>query len=293
MTDLRHRYAPSFRIDRNVSLLLDRCQSLRGERRDWMPVLMLHSVSTRMERRRHPYFRTTIGPGEFEAQLRMLRANGYQSVTLRQILAGAWTRVQRRGHKPVLITFDDGFRDFFTSAAPLLAKWGFSAVIFLPSDLIDGSGKSFQDQACMNWNEVRELCDAGFEFGSHTASHAVLVELDLTRIEYELAHSKARIEQETGREVIAFAYPYAFPQVAKRFLRDLERLLLSCGYRLGFTTVIGGLTARTHPLFIPRLPINGCDDPDLFAAKLNGAYNWLSLLQLGHKVIKDRLRLKA
>lgn len=281
------------RIDRSISLLLNRSRWFQGARPDWLPVLMVHSVSERSERVRHPYFCTTVGPDEFESQLRVLQANGYESVSLHQVLTGAWTQVQRRGRKPVLITFDDGFRDFFTSAAPLLAKYGFSAAIFLPTDLMDARGKPFNDQACMNWNEVRALCDAGFEFGSHTASHAVLVELGRARIEYELAHSKARIEQETGREVTAFAYPYAFPQVAKRFLRDLERLLLSCGYRLGFTTVIGGLTARTHPLFIPRLPINGFDDPDLFAAKLNGAYNWLSLVQLGHKVIKDRLSLQA
>ena len=90
--------------------------------------------------------------------------------------------VPTRARKPVAITFDDGFQDFYTEAFPVLAQYGFSATMYLPTAFVGNPRRSFKSHPCMTWSEVREAYRAGIEFGSHTVSHPKLVELDWPQI---------------------------------------------------------------------------------------------------------------
>ena len=272
-----------------------------------LPILMYHSVSDDPESVLTPYYRTVTPPRVFAAQMALLKAEGYRVVTLSEGLvmqaaraAGAEGPGQNaNGHphppatNPVVLTFDDGLRDFLINAFPILQRYGFSATVFLPTAFIaddrsvisNVERRTFKTRECLIWSEVARLHQAGIEFGSHTVHHPRLVDLEWPEIENELRESKREIEDHLGAAACTFAYPYAFPQADKRFANHFRELLAVSGYRSCVTTAIGRARVSVDLLRLPRLPINGADGPALFEAKLAGAYDWLALPQALTKTV--------
>jgi peptidoglycan/xylan/chitin deacetylase (PgdA/CDA1 family) len=239
---------------------------------------MYHSVSENPEYRGRAYYRLTTSPTRFREQVRWLRDAGYQTVDL----ADALERVESGSgacERAVVVTFDDGFRDFLTHAWPALAECSFTATMFLPTAFIGDERKAFRGRECLTWAEVRELSGQGVAFGAHSVNHSVLHRLPWTSIRCELRDSRRRIEDEIRQPVTTFAYPYAFPQENRSFVARFRSELLEQGYQGGVTTVVGRLLPRDDRLCMKRLPVNDCDDRWLFAGKLAGAYDWVGGLQ--------------
>jgi peptidoglycan/xylan/chitin deacetylase (PgdA/CDA1 family) len=258
-----------------------------------LPILMYHSISDDPEAGVRPYYRICTGPQRFREQIQWLKDNGYRGVTLGDGLA--WLNSQRGEQTtnsepcPVALTFDDGFRDFFTHAFPILQRQGFSATMYLPAAFIGSERRSFKSRECLTWAEAKELHRAGIEFGSHTVHHPELVDLPWSDIQSEIADSKAQIENQLGAPVKAFAYPYAFPQTRRDFVDRFKDLLMTGGYETCVTTQIGRHQPGADPLQIKRLPVNSGDDDKLFQAKLAGGYDWLALPQGMIKKFKRRV----
>jgi peptidoglycan/xylan/chitin deacetylase (PgdA/CDA1 family) len=267
------------RFDRYLTLSVFRtlCRGgSGGEKR--VPILMYHSISDDREEGVEPYYRLATNPRRFAEQMQWLRDSGYRGVSLETALAMLATG--ESGARPLaVITFDDGFRDFYTTAWPIIQRHGFTATMYLPTAFITSQRKSFRGKECLTWNEVRELRAHGICFGSHTVNHPKLHELPWNAIENELKLSKACLEQELEEEIASFAYPYAFPQEDGHFTKMFTELLCAQGYRTGVTTVIGRAQAGDDLFCLRRLPANSCDDRALFVAKLNGAYDWLGPAQ--------------
>jgi hypothetical protein len=159
--------------------------------------------------------------------------------------------------------------------------------MYLPTAFIGDAPRRFKDRDCMIWADVRELHQAGVEFGSHKVSHPKLVELAWPAIATELCDSKTMIEQKLGILVDSFAYPYAFPQDNRPFSARFRMELVAAGYRTSVTTAIGGARIGSDLLCLPRLPANSADDHRLFAAKIRGAYDWVGIPQLLRKRLKS------
>jgi peptidoglycan/xylan/chitin deacetylase (PgdA/CDA1 family) len=247
-----------------------------------IPMLMYHSVSPELDVHRGPYYRTVTSPETFAAHMKLLSSGGFEVVTLSeavQILDNA--REVKAGVTPVVVTFDDGFEDFYTQAFPVLQRFGLKATMFLPTGCIDGRFPA--GQPCLTSVQVRELARAGIEFGSHSVTHVRLVEQTPARLDQELAQSKKDIEAMVDREVTLFSFPFRFPAENKGFVQHLNERLLANGYRAGVTTVVGRARQDGNKLFLPRLPINDCDDETFFRAKLSGAYDWFGPVQLMFK----------
>lgn len=247
-------------------------------------ILMYHSISDEDEAGVHPYYRTVTTPTVFAAQMESLHRAGFSVIGLAEAI--------RRCTEPeppkdsVVITFDDGFRNFYTDAFPILSRYGFAATMFLPTSYIADGQLSFKGKECLSWGEVRELQTHGIAFGSHTMTHPQLHDCDAKSIKQEVVVSKQMIEQKVGCGVESFSYPYAFPETDASFKVALREELRNAGYENGVCTTLGRLGPADDPFFLKRLPVNSDDDSQLFLAKLAGSYDWLAKPQYLVKMAK-------
>jgi peptidoglycan/xylan/chitin deacetylase (PgdA/CDA1 family) len=266
------------RLDRVVTLYFywPMSRMLLGRQNIGIPILMYHVVQEGTSDPR-PYYETYVSPRMFAQQMRQLRAAGYEAVSIGDALAQL--RSGKRLGKLVVITFDDGYRNFYQTAFPVLKAYQFTATVFLVSSHTGNSPMRFKGKECLTWGEIRELHSQGIQFGSHTVTHPELKFLARDQVEQELEESKKTIEDHLGAQVDSFSYPYAFPQTNRKFTHQLRDLLLKNGYSNGVTTILGTANTRTDPLFLPRLPVNRWDDEEFFRAKLGGGYNWLHSAQ--------------
>ncbi len=243
-----------------------------------------------------PYFETNTSPAVFEMHLQFLRDRGYSTVCLSEVINAL--ELEKDEQRIAAITFDDGLSDFYTNAFPLLAKYGFNATLFVVSGFVGkrGVGKQGRDgrkQDFMTWQEIREVNTHGVQIGSHTVSHPNLYHTSRQLLECEIKLSKQTIEDNISRPVRSFAYPFAFPEQDRVFVKSLGNLLKGSAYDNGVCTVIGTASRNHNRFFLPRIPINCHDDLGLFRAKLAGDYDWLHIPQYVFKSMKglrDRAR---
>jgi peptidoglycan/xylan/chitin deacetylase (PgdA/CDA1 family) len=248
-----------------------------------VPILMYHSISDNMFGMSHPYYHINTSPQVFSQQMRWLRHEGYRTLDLREAWAGL--EAGKDMSRTVVITFDDGYRDFYTDGFEILKQCGFGATIFLATDRIQNTPARLEGADYLTWKDVRELHAEGVCFGSHTVTHPDLRSLGPEQIEYELGRSKETIEQNLSAPIGLFSYPFAFPEEDKRFNQFLNDLMENLGYEAGVSTILGRANRRSNKFFLPRLPANNWDDPGMLRAKLEGGYDWLHWPQLIKKSI--------
>ena len=243
-----------------------------------VPILMYHSVSNNLFGMSHPYFHINTSPTVFSEQMRWLRSAGYRTMGI----AEAWDGLARGSdlNKAVVLTFGDGYRDFYTDAMDVLTQCGFGATLFLATDRIGRTSMRIEGVDYLTWSEVRILQQAGISIGSHSVTNPDLRSSYPDQLEYELGHSKEVIEQNLGVAVDSFCYPFAFPEEDKDFQRFLEDEMQNVGFEYGVSTILGRAGSHSNRFFLPRLPVNTWDDRSLLRAKLDGGYDWLHWVQL-------------
>jgi peptidoglycan/xylan/chitin deacetylase (PgdA/CDA1 family) len=277
-----------FRLDRLATLYffhpLRQRFSEPSSRR--IPILMYHSISKTADKRVSAYYDTHTSPAVFAEQMRFLRDNGYRTLCIDEVLSQLQSG-QKSNEKCVAITFDDGYRDFYTHAFPVLAECNFTATVYLPTSYIGYTAVQFKGKDCLTWDEVRYLRGAGIHFGSHSVTHPQLRLCKSSDVEYELRCSKETIENELGEEVKSFSYPYAFPENYTHFKQTLRLSLQACGYTNGVSTILGTMQNPKDRYFLKRLPVSSADDTSLFRGLLEGGYDWLHSFQYVAKMAKS------
>jgi peptidoglycan/xylan/chitin deacetylase (PgdA/CDA1 family) len=243
-----------------------------------VPILMYHSISERSDNCLHPLYPINTSPQVFKDQMDFLYRNHFTIISLDDVLEYL-LRNACLPSKPVVLTFDDGYADFYINALPIISRYNFHATTFLPTDYIKKKRYHYNDHDYLSWQDIQACQDCGIQFGSHTMSHANLATLSKKRIIMEIGRSKEIIQEKTGAEIIAFSYPFAFPETRKNFITFLEEVLKQCGYQIATTTLIGRTSRADKPLYLKRIPINYRDDRHLFRAKLEGGYDWMHTLQ--------------
>ncbi len=274
------------RLDRllTVHLFYPYANTTAGQRTGRIPILMYHSIQDGVSSRT-PYFETATSTSTFAQHMEFLSRTGYLPITLERAVAALEEPSGDR--RPVVLTFDDGYRNFYTTAYPILRAYGFAATVFLIAGLTGDKRSQFCGSDCLTWSEVRELQANGVSIGSHTVTHPQLALLNRTEIDNEVGRSKLAIEAKLGVPVKSFSYPFAFPESNHSLVRFLATTLKKHGYEDGVSTCIGTARQGCNHFFLPRLPVNNWDDPRLFQAKLEGGYDWLSKPQSAFKRFKQ------
>jgi len=167
----------------------------------------------------------------FVGHLNYLRVNGWQVINLGTFLRGL-SEPHTLPERSALLTFDDGYRSMLTVALPLLRRFQYPAVLFVPTGFI-GRSNAFDkgiepEEAMCNWNDLQQLERHGVSVQSHGVTHSHFSRLNLVKLREELAWSKAQLEKGLGKHVDVIAYPYGD---AGRDPRALSQLVRGAGYR--------------------------------------------------------------
>jgi peptidoglycan/xylan/chitin deacetylase (PgdA/CDA1 family) len=219
-------------------LLMKSSEVIKG-----VPVLIYHAVDNHQFGSRE----LIVNSQEFYKQMEYLHVQKYTTLTFNNI------RAYCKYKNPILITFDDGYRDIYFYAFPVLKEFKLQATIFLIAGLIDHPGYLTQ-------KEIGEMSEV-FSFESHTLTHPKLDTMSVSEIEKECGKSKDIIESLTSRPVNALSFPFG---------RDDRNVLAVAKkyYKYCVTTRYGNYSNGDNPYEINRIYINHSDTMDTFRKKI-------------------------
>jgi peptidoglycan/xylan/chitin deacetylase (PgdA/CDA1 family) len=228
-----------------------------------VPVLMYHEIANPAETRS----RLAVSPAAFAAQLACLRDAGFNTMT-----AGGVSGVLARGEaelpeRTVVLTFDDGYENFYSRAMPLLAQHGFTATLFVTSGWLEDAGMRSgveRPGQMLNLHQVAEAVNAGIEIGAHTRRHPHLDQLPERLVREELYASKAWLEDKLSIPVPGLAYPYGY------FNASVRRVARETGYEYGFAVRNRLASTMSDPFSLERLTIRRAMTPDAFRQLIQG-----------------------
>ena len=221
-----------------------------------VPILMYHYLSKPPADADAIRRDLSVTPANFEAQLAYLRQAGYETISL-ETLAYALSQDAPLPEKPIILTFDDGHRDNYENAFPLLRKYGYTATFFVFTQVIDTYNVDF-----LTWEMVIEMDQAGMEFGSHSYRHLDMSNRDVDFLVYEILGSKQAIEDRIGEPVHFFAYPSGAYDALTIEVLD------SANFWGAMTTKWGSTHTYANRFEMPRIRMQGNDRVKDLANKL-------------------------
>lgn len=246
-----HLIMPSEQIKNQVLHLYDTQQVQRKiqavyekaiARRLWashIPVLMYHKIPNQEIESRHKIF---VTKDAFQKHLQLIKWRGLQPITFADYLA--YTKGERSlkdaPKRPIILTFDDGYKDNYENLLPIMNEYGYKGVIFvLGNDTIlynywDADKGEHRDDL-MNVQELSAFVEVGWEIGAHSMTHPDLTQLGEQQAVEEITESKAVLESKTGRAVQVFAYPFGF------YNERVKQLTQQADFAMAVATDKGGL----------------------------------------------------
>ena len=230
------------------------------ERRVRVPILMYHYISD-PPKGANDIRRDLSLPGpDFELQLRHLVNEGYHSISMEDLIMHMQQGTPLP-EKPIILTFDDGYKDAFTVAVPLLKKYGFTGTFFIFTQPIEKENRDY-----LSWQEVELMSAAGMEIGSHSASHPDLREQPDDVLMSEIFDSKKEIESHIHKPVRSFCYP------ANTYNSGVIQKVQEANYWAAVTTQQGVEHTSDNRLLLRRIRVRGEAGLERFDAALK--WDW-------------------
>jgi peptidoglycan/xylan/chitin deacetylase (PgdA/CDA1 family) len=248
-------------------------------------ILCYHGISDR------PVSTFAVSTLDFARQMQFL-AERFTVISVDQ-LVGLLRQGRSIPPRAVAVTIDDGYRDAYTNAYPILTRFAIPATIFLSVEFIGSSsservtGKSLQTDF-LSWDQVREMSQNGIAFGSHTLTHVSLTKLTRQDVQYQLEVSKTRLETEIGKPVTGFAYPYGkFGDLSP----EIEQLVAAAGYSWAVAGISGVNDHQSDLFALKRTRVERDDSMRGFERAMKGALDpWIVMQRLGWFLMKKSVR---
>jgi len=196
-----------------------------------VPVLMYHSIG---EEKNND---AVISRDRFAAQMAYLYQNNYHPISLED-LYGYLSAKQALPPKPVVITFDDGYKDTYEVAFPVLKQYGFKSTLFIPAGEVGVN---------LSWQELQEMKVAGMEIASHSFKHRSLSDLSSEEQMAEIHQSKELLDRYLNQETKYFCYPNG------SYTQQTLQLLKDSGFVLAVTIDPGWVKPGDNPLTLRRI----------------------------------------
>jgi peptidoglycan/xylan/chitin deacetylase (PgdA/CDA1 family) len=219
---------------------------------DGLRILIYHSVGSKIPD--DIQGRYSISGASLRSQIQYLKQSGYKLVSLRESIPGSG----------IAISFDDGYKDNFEIAYPILSELSIPFTIFISTDNLFSNSQLF-----LNAEDVRKLSrDPLVTIGSHGTSHRALSKLFQNELEAELSESKKILEELTGREVNGISYPHGC------YDDKVIKAVKVAGYKWAATSHFGINGSKGNCFKLRRTDIWSFDEIDDFKIKLNGGLDW-------------------
>ena len=163
-------------------------------------ILLYHHIADLPAMASRAQKRWTLSPRKFEAHLEWIASHGFSPITMAQLIAHLKHGVPLPP-KPIVISFDDGWKDQYPTAYQSLKKHNFLATFFIVTDSVGHS-------AFMNWEQLQEMSAAGMDIQPHSLTHPRLTELEGHDLRREIVESKKILENRLNKQVAVFSYPF-------------------------------------------------------------------------------------
>ncbi|RKY33040.1 MAG: hypothetical protein DRP74_01215 [Candidatus Omnitrophota bacterium] len=211
-----------------------------------VPILMYHSVRPDAEKEN----RLAVSAESFKRQMQFLKKFNYNVLPLDE-LAKLIREKKTIPMRTVAITFDDGYKDNYKFAFPVLKEYQIPATVFL---IVNEIGRSQNDR--LSWQEIREMRGSGLvDFGSHCLGPEPLVNFTSdSKIQKEILLSKKILERKLGIPIAAFSYPEG------RFSEKIKNMVRRAGYELAVVTSPGKRYPDDDVFLLKRLRISSTSD---------------------------------
>ena len=212
-----------------------------------------------------------VTPFAFACQMDWLRKEGWTVLPLREALR----RLETGGLPPkaVGLTFDDGYRDNYEEAAPVLARLGFPATVFPVTGFVreEAEHRRYRGRdpkvPYLTVEQIREMKKSGFDFGGHTHTHPFLPQISCEAAQEEIHRAKKLLEEWTGETSTLFAYPNG------AYGKEHFRILDALGYEAALSVRPGANRPGTLRFALRRTEISGRDSLGDFIKKMNGGFD--------------------
>jgi peptidoglycan/xylan/chitin deacetylase (PgdA/CDA1 family) len=214
-----------------------------------LPILLYHRIG--VSPTNNPYY---MPPDKFEEQMKLLHNWEYTVVPL-ELLVKAIQEGAELPPRPVILTFDDGDISVYTTAFPIMQKYGLTGVVYIVGNYMGTDGYMSADQ-------IKELIAAGWEVGSHSRSHRDLTKLAPEVQHVEIVEARKILQQATGSDVLTFAYPFGLMNSAVGDYAHFAGYIAAMG--LGFTSDQG----KSNLFWLQRRDVQGNTDIKRFASNL-------------------------
>jgi peptidoglycan/xylan/chitin deacetylase (PgdA/CDA1 family) len=192
-----------------------------------IPILLYHSVS---ETSAPTFRRWVVSPIVFENQMFYLFKQGYTPLTVSEFVLLQNNPDKKRPLKPVVITFDDGFEDFYTHAVPILDKFNFASTLYVTTAYLGKMSEWLRSEGegnrpMLHPEQVKKLPHHRVEIGAHTHTHPQLDLLDLQTAKAEIQKSKTILEGLLQTRLLSFAYPHGY------YSNEVRQLVMALGFK--------------------------------------------------------------
>lgn len=225
-----------------------------------VPILMYHRIAVLNGDEPSVTVGLTVDPGEFQLQMAWLHDHGYETITQLQLYK-ALMEGEPLPDKPIMLTFDDGYRGVATVAAPMMSQYGFVGTAYIITDRIAESRNAAP--TWLTWSQLRLLEKRGWDIGSHTVSHTEIPSMSPEAALKTLRQSRFALERHLGHPVQWFCYPAG--SVDAKSVEAVKK----AGYVLATTTKSGDTLSAQDPLQLERIRISNTTGVRGLAAALS------------------------